>query len=125
MPNRPRYTISIVSELVAVHPETIRVWERKGLIRPSRRSGKRFYSENDLKRLRFIKSLIAERLNLPGIKHYLRLYPCWQQDGCPSCMHRSNLVLCGKLCWKEEGTYCVATDNEDICSKCEFRHDLD
>jgi len=54
MQNRPVYPIGIVSELLNVHPETIRVWERYGVIKPKRRSGRRYYSETDLKRLRFI-----------------------------------------------------------------------
>ncbi|GAI66979.1 unnamed protein product, partial [marine sediment metagenome] len=53
MGNRPVYPIGIVSELLDVHPETIRVWERYGVIHPYRRNGKRFYSDNDLERLRF------------------------------------------------------------------------
>ena len=124
MQNRPVYTIGVVSELLNLHPETIRVWERYGVIKPQRRSGKRFYSENDLKRLRFIKRLIAEELNLPAIRYYLHLYPCWQQNGCPSCMHRSELAVCAKPCWKEEGAYCQAYGTEDACSKCEFRAEL-
>jgi len=120
MQKRPVYTIGVVSELLSVHPETIRVWERYGVVQPQRRSGKRFYSENDLKRLRFIQRLIEEALNLPAIRHYLRLYPCWQLDGCPACMHRSELV-CAKPCWKYEGSYCEVSGNEDTCSNCEFR----
>jgi len=123
MQNRPVYPIGVVSELLNVHPETIRVWERYGVIRPRRRSGKRFYSENDLKRLRFIQRLIAEALNLPAIRHYLRLYPCWQLDDCPACMHASKLLVCGKPCWKEDGTYCQVSGDEDTCSNCEFRRE--
>jgi len=123
MQNRPVYPIGIVSELLNVHPETIRVWERYRIIKPQRRSGKRFYSETDLKRLRFIQRLMAEELNLPAIRHYLRLYPCWQLDGCPGCMHRSKLALCAKPCWKEEGTYCQAYADEDACTNCEFREE--
>ena len=120
MKDLPVYPIGVISELLNVHPETIRVWERYDVIKPQRRSGKRFYSENDLKRLRFIKRLIAEELNLPAIRYYLRLYPCWQQDGCPACMHRSEIAVCAKPCWKEEGTYCQAYANEDTCTNCEF-----
>ena len=121
MKNLPVFPIGVVSELLNVHPETIRVWERYGVVKPQRRSGRRFYSENDLKRLRFIQRLIAEELNLPAIRHYLRLYPCWQLDGCPACMHRSELAECSKPCWKEEGAYCQAYGDEDTCSNCEFR----
>lgn len=48
MQNQPVYPIDIVSELLNVHPETVRVWERYGIIQPQRRGGKRFYSEADL-----------------------------------------------------------------------------
>jgi len=125
MPNSPVYTIGIVSELLDVHPETLRIWKKRGIVRPSRRSGKRFYSQNDLKRLRFIKRLIAESLNLPAIKFYLQFYPCWQANGCPRCMHSSRFALCGKPCWKEEGAYCLVTGNKDTCSKCEFYYGLE
>ena len=121
MQNRPLYPIGIVSELLGVHPETIRVWERNGVIQPGRRSGKRYYSENDLARLRFVQRLTNERLNLPAIRHYLKLYPCWQMDECPHCMHRTEDVSCTKPCWKEEGVYCQASANEDTCRDCEFR----
>ena len=125
MPNTPVYPIGIVSEFLGVHPETIRVWERHGIVQPLRRSGKRFYSQNDLKRLQFIQRLMAEKLNLPGIKYYLKLYPCWQQNGCPGCIHRSEVPSCGKPCWKEEGIYCQSFGDENACSKCEFHSGLE
>lgn len=121
MHNRPVYPIGVVSELLDVHPETIRVWERYGVVQPLRRSGKRFYSENDLKRLRFIQRLAGQGLNLPAVCHYLQLYPCWQMDDCPGCMHRSEHIRCTKPCWKDERTYCQVSGNEDTCSNCEFR----
>jgi MerR family transcriptional regulator/heat shock protein HspR len=123
MNNLAVFPIGVVSELLSVHPETIRVWERYGVVKPQRRSGKRFYSETDLKRLQFIQRLIKEELNLPAIRYYLRLYPCWQLDGCPACMHRTEVVSCAKPCWKEDGTYCRIVGDADICSNCEFRKD--
>ncbi len=119
--DRPLYPISIVSELLNIHPETIRVWERSGVIQPSRRGGKRFFSESDLKRLRFVQRLITEGLNLPGVQHYLRLYNCWYANDCPSCVHRVKDVSCAKPCWKEEGTYCQTSASADTCSTCNFR----
>ena len=47
----PLYSIGVVSDLLHVHPETIRVWERHGVIRVQRRGRRRFYSNSDLKRL--------------------------------------------------------------------------
>jgi len=51
MKNLPAFPIGVVSELLNVHPETVRVWEKYGVVKPQRRSGKRFYSETDLERL--------------------------------------------------------------------------
>jgi MerR family transcriptional regulator, heat shock protein HspR len=122
MKELPVYTIGVVSDLLNVHPETIRVWEKNGIVKPLRRSGKRFYSEADLKRLKFIQKLMSEELNLPAIRHYiLRFYPCWKMDNCPPCMHRSQVALCTKPCWKENGTFCEVSGTESTCAECEFR----
>lgn len=126
MSNRPVYTIGIVSEILGVHPETIRTWERSGLVQPPhRRSGKRFYSEYDLRRLQFIQKLAQEGLNPQAILYFLHLYPCWQMDDCPACMSRSANLGCAKPCWKEPGTYCQVSANEDLCAKCPVRHKQD
>lgn len=121
MINVPLFPIGVISELLGVHPETVRVWERHGIIKPQRRSGKRFYSETDLKRLQFVKKLMTEHLNLPAINHYLRLYPCWQMDDCPKCMQASEFTPCSKPCWREEGKYCQVYGNEAMCLNCEFK----
>ena len=75
MDDRPRYMISIAAELVGMHPQTLRIYESKGLIRPKRTAGNtRLYSEADLERLRLIQQLTSELgLNLAGVEHVLRL----------------------------------------------------
>jgi MerR family transcriptional regulator, heat shock protein HspR len=72
---RPRYMISIAAEIVGMHPQTLRIYESKGLIRPKRTAGNtRLYSEADLERLRLIQQLTSELgLNLAGVEHVLRL----------------------------------------------------
>ena len=72
---RPRYMISVAAELVGMHPQTLRVYETKGLVRPRRTPGnKRLYSEADLERLRLIQRLTTELgLNLAGVETVLRL----------------------------------------------------
>jgi MerR family transcriptional regulator, heat shock protein HspR len=72
---RPRYMISIAAELVGMHPQTLRVYETKGLVRPRRTPGNtRLYSEADLDRLRLIQRLTTELgLNLAGVETVLRL----------------------------------------------------
>lgn len=75
MPDRPRYMISVAAELVGMHPQTLRMYEAKGLVRPGRTpGGTRLYSEIDLERLRLIQRLTTELgLNLAGVEHVLRL----------------------------------------------------
>jgi MerR family transcriptional regulator, heat shock protein HspR len=75
MDDRPRYMISVAAELVGMHPQTLRIYESKGLIRPQRTGGNtRLYSEADLDRLRLIQRLTTELgLNLAGVEHVLRL----------------------------------------------------
>jgi MerR family transcriptional regulator/heat shock protein HspR len=72
---RPRYMISVAAELVGMHPQTLRIYEAKGLIRPKRTAGNtRLYSEADLERLRLIQQLTNEGgLNLAGVDQVLRL----------------------------------------------------
>jgi MerR family transcriptional regulator/heat shock protein HspR len=75
MPERPRYMISVAAELVGMHPQTLRLYEAKGLVRPGRTpGGTRLYSDADVERLRLIQRLTTElRLNLAGVEHVLRL----------------------------------------------------
>ena len=75
MPDRPRYMISVAAELVGMHPQTLRLYEAKGLVRPSRTpGGTRLYSDADVERLRLIQRLTTELgLNLAGVEQVLRL----------------------------------------------------
>ena len=72
---RPRYMISVAADLVGMHPQTLRIYEAKGLVRPKRTAGNtRLYSECDLDRLRLIQRLTTELgLNLAGVETGLRL----------------------------------------------------
>ena len=72
---RPIYMISVAAELVGMHPQTLRMYETKGLVRPQRTpGGTRLYSEADVERLRIIQRLTTELgLNLAGVELVLRL----------------------------------------------------
>jgi MerR family transcriptional regulator/heat shock protein HspR len=72
---RPRYMISVAAELVGMHPQTLRMYEQKGLVRPQRTAGNtRLYSEADLERLRLIQKLTTQLgLNLAGVEAVLDL----------------------------------------------------
>jgi MerR family transcriptional regulator/heat shock protein HspR len=72
--DRAVYVISVAAELAGVHPQTLRVYERKGLLDPSRtQGGSRRFSEQDLERLRRIQHLTNEGLNLEGVRRVLEL----------------------------------------------------
>ncbi len=75
MDDRPRYMISVAADLVGMHPQTLRIYETKGLVQPQRTAGNtRLYSEADLARLRLINQLTTELgLNLAGVEHVIRL----------------------------------------------------
>src|ERR1041384_7312257 len=75
MDDRPRYMISIAAEIVGMHPQTLRIYEQKGLVRPGRTpGGTRLYSERDLERLRLIQRLTTELgLNLAGVERVIQL----------------------------------------------------
>lgn len=71
---RAVYVISVAAELAGVHPQTLRIYERKGLLEPARTSGgSRRYSEDDLRRLARIAELTEQGLNLAGVKRVLAL----------------------------------------------------
>jgi len=73
--DRPIYMISVAADLVGMHPQTLRMYETKGLVRPQRTpGGTRLYSEADVERLRIIQRLTSELgLNLAGVELVLRL----------------------------------------------------
>ena len=75
MDERPRYMICVAAELVGMHPQTLRIYETRGLVRPRRTPGNtRLYSERDLERLRVIQRLTTELgLNLAGVERVLQL----------------------------------------------------
>jgi MerR family transcriptional regulator/heat shock protein HspR len=73
--NRPLYMISVAAELAGVHPQTLRIYERKKLICPQRSSGNtRLYSDADVERLRRIHELTQEEgVNLAGVMRILEM----------------------------------------------------
>ncbi len=71
---RAVFIISVAAELAGVHPQTLRIYERKGLVRPKRTSGNtRRYSQADVDRLLEIQALTEEGVNLAGVKRIMEL----------------------------------------------------
>ena len=73
--DRPLYMISVAAELAGVHPQTLRIYERRSLVSPQRTAGNtRVYSDADIERLRLIQQLTQEEgINLSGVVRILEL----------------------------------------------------
>ncbi len=73
--DRPVYMISVAADLAGVHPQTLRIYERKALVQPTRSAGgTRLYSETDIERLRLIQQLTQdEGVNLAGVMRIIEL----------------------------------------------------
>ena len=70
--NKPLYMISVAAELTGMHPQTLRVYEQKGLVTPGRSRGNtRLYSQSDIDRLNLISKLTDEGINLAGVVRIL------------------------------------------------------
>ena len=73
-PDHAVYVISIAAELAGVHPQTLRIYERKGLVQPARtKGGSRRYSQADIDLLKRIQDLTNEGLNLAGVQRVMEL----------------------------------------------------
>ncbi len=79
----PLYTIGITADLIKVCTATLRIWEKKGLIKPTRLGKNRFYSRCDVKRLEEIKDMIQKkRINIQGVKKIFSTTHCWEIKRC-------------------------------------------
>lgn len=81
--NEPVYAIGKTAETLQTCRATLRIWERKGLIRPSRLGKNRYYSRCDVERLKYIKELIQQKhINIAGVKALLSMVHCWDIKKC-------------------------------------------
>lgn len=79
----PVYTIGVAARLLKVCPATLRIWEKKGLIKPARLGKDRYYSRCDIDRLEQIKELIQKKgMNIAGVKSILAATRCWEIKKC-------------------------------------------
>lgn len=92
--NQPLFTIGIVSDMIGVTQTTLRIWEKKGLIKPQRLGKNRYYSYCDLDRLKKIHHLLQEeRMNLVGVKSVLDREPCWDIKQCGDLRYNCRVYL--------------------------------
>ena len=116
--NLPLYPIGIAAELVGTTDQTLRLYEKHGLVTPARRNKNRFYSDNDVKWLRCIRELIHEKkISIEGVKKLLDYAPCWEIQGCSeeSREECSAYVDRSAPCWELTGRHCK---NGIECAKC-------
>ena len=79
----PVYTIGIAAKLLGVCSATLRIWERKGLVKPARLGKNRYYSKCDLERLERVRTLLQKQhINIEGAKSILFSEKCWEIKSC-------------------------------------------
>jgi len=85
-PEMPLYTIGVVAELLHVTDQTLRVYEKNGIIKPTRRNRDRYYSANDIVWLKCIRRFMkVEGINLKGIGKLMKFVPCFDISPCNDC----------------------------------------
>jgi MerR family transcriptional regulator/heat shock protein HspR len=85
-PEVPLYPIGVVAELLKVTDQTLRVYEKCNIIKPSRRNKDRYYSANDIVWLKCIRRFLKEDgLNLKGIEKLMQFAPCYEISPCAEC----------------------------------------
>jgi MerR family transcriptional regulator/heat shock protein HspR len=116
----PLYSIGVVAELIGITDQTIRLYEKHGLIKPSRRNRNRFFSENDLKWLRCLRDIIHnKKISIEGIKKLLDYAPCWELNGCPDPERKkcSAYINNTKPCWELNRSICRINSSK-ACEQC-------
>jgi len=79
----PVYAMGIAAKSIKVCQATLRLWEKKGLIKPARLGKNRYYSKSDLERMEHIKYLLQDkRINIEGVRSILQVPNCWEIKLC-------------------------------------------
>ncbi len=87
-PDVPVYPIGVAAKLLNVHPRTLRIYEKEGLIKPALVGNRRMFSADDIQWINCIRRFIHEEgISIPGLKKLLEFVPCWEIADCPSGIH--------------------------------------
>lgn len=116
----PLYPIGVVAELVGITDQTLRLYEKHGLISPARRGKDRYYSENDIKWLKCLRDLIhVKKISIEGIKKLLDYAPCWEINECPKERREKCLAYIekSKPCWELNNRICEKSSGK-LCKDC-------
>ncbi len=96
-PDVPVYPIGVAARLLNIHPRTLRIYEKEGLISPAHSGSRRMFSANDIQWVTCLRSLIHdEGISIPGLKKLLNYAPCWELADCPSEIHERCEALVDK-----------------------------
>ncbi len=118
--DRQLYQIGVVAEMIGITEQTLRLYEKHGLIKPARRNNRRHYSDNDIKWLICVRDLIhIKKISIEGIKKLLLYAPCWEITGCPE----DKKTMCtahvekSKPCWEINKAICNKESGKP-CKEC-------
>lgn len=119
-PSVPIYPISVAAKLLDVHPRTIRIYENEGLISPTRKGQKRFFSKDDIHWIQCLRHMIHDAgISIPGIKKLLDLSPCWEIKDCPDENRESCSAYVDRTtpCWERANLACAQKIGQ--CESCD------
>lgn len=119
----PLYTIGVAADLIGTTNQTLRLYEKHGLIKPFRKNKNRFYSENDIRWLLCLRELIhGKKISIEGIKKLLDYAPCWEITTCPEERRTKCLAYVdrAKPCWELNKMICNSnlTSGKGKCEDC-------
>lgn len=118
--NKPLYPIGVVADIMGTTEQTLRLYEKHGLIRPARRNKNRFYSENDIRWLQCLRDLIHnKKISIAGIKKFLNYLPCWEMTDCSKTIREKCFARKDRKrpCWELNGMKCRYEAGK-ICEDC-------
>lgn len=119
----PLYTIGVAADLVGTTNQTLRLYEKHGLIKPFRKNKNRFFSENDIRWLLCLRELIhGKKISIEGIKKLLDYAPCWEITTCPEERRTKCLAYVdrAKPCWELNKMICSSNlkSGKGKCEDC-------
>ncbi len=118
--NKPLYPIGVVADIIGTTEQTLRLYEKHGLIRPARRNKNRFYSENDIRWLQCLRDLIHnKKISIAGIRKFLNYLPCWEMADCSKTIRDKCSAYRDKTrpCWELNRMVCKY-DTRKVCEDC-------
>ena len=91
--NAPIYPIGVAARLLNVHPRTLRIYEKEGLVKPTLIGTRRMFSADDIQWITCLRTFIHEEgISIPGLKKLLDFVPCWEVADCPAATHENCLA---------------------------------